>query len=92
MAEFKDRLKELREEQRLTQTQVALKSNISRRTICRYESGNSIPYNERAVKLAQAFNVTVKYILGSSDLKECTAYACHENCFYNNLEKGRING
>lgn len=67
MAELKDRLKELRQEKRLIQDELAKKLNISRNTITRYENGTRQPNINTVKKIAELFDVSTDYLLGISD-------------------------
>lgn len=67
LAELKDRLKELRQEKRLIQDELAKKLNISRNTITRYENGTRQPNINTVKKIAELFDVSTDYLLGISD-------------------------
>lgn len=67
MAELKDRLKELRQEKRLIQDELAKKLNISRNTITRYENGTRQPNINTVKKIAELFDISTDYLLGISD-------------------------
>ena len=64
------RLKELREEQRLSQDGLALKLNVSQSTISAYEVGDRTPDLETLIAIAQFFGVSLDYLAGQSDLKQ----------------------
>ena len=64
------RLKELREEQRLSQNGLALKLNVSQSTISAYEVGDRTPDLETLIAIAQFFGVSLDYLAGQSDLKQ----------------------
>lgn len=61
---FAKRLKELRTERRLSQTDLATILNISNRTISMYETGNSEPSADILAKLSIYFGVTTDYLIG----------------------------
>ncbi len=63
------RLKELREERRLSQDGLALKLNVSQSTISAYEIGDRTPDLETLITIAQFFGVSLDYLAGLSDLK-----------------------
>ncbi len=69
MAEFKDRFKQLREEAKLTQIQLADKLGISKGTIGNYESGIRKPRLEDLECIADFFNVDTDYLLGRTNYK-----------------------
>lgn len=61
------RLRELREDSDLNQTQVAKVLNIAQRTYSSYETGDhTIPYSA-LMKLARFYNTSVDYILDMTD-------------------------
>lgn len=67
--EFAERLKTLRKEVKLTQTQITEKLNISQQAYASWERGAKRPTQENLVKIAQVLNVTVDYLLGNSEEK-----------------------
>lgn len=79
MAELKDRLKELRQEKRLIQDELAKKLNISRNTITRYENGTRQPNINTVKKIAELFDISTDYLLGISDRKYNFENASLEN-------------
>jgi SOS-response transcriptional repressors (RecA-mediated autopeptidases) len=64
-----DRLKKLRDDKNLTQTELGKAFSISDATINRYEKNQRQPDTDTLNKLADYFNVTVDYLLGRSDFK-----------------------
>lgn len=69
MTEFKDRIKELRTERNLTQSQLAVKINRGEATIRAWETGRAKPDAEMLISLSKLFSCTVDYLLGISDIK-----------------------
>ncbi len=64
------RIRELREDADLNQTQVAEHLNMSQTGYSKYETGeNSVPI-PILIKLALFYNVSTDYILGLSDKKD----------------------
>lgn len=63
------RLKQLREERRLSQAGLALKLNISQSTVSAYEVGDRTPDLETLVTIAQFFDVSLDYLAGLTDSK-----------------------
>lgn len=61
---YNDRLRELREDNDLTQTQIANKFNVKQITISQYERGTRQVSLDILVKYAEYFNVSTDYILG----------------------------
>lgn len=68
---FSERLRQLRQEKKMTQSTLGQAVDISPRMISFYESGNHFPRDEVILKrLADLFEVSVDYLLGHSDLRE----------------------
>ena len=61
---LRTRLKELREQHKLTQAQLAKKIGVSRSAVAMWEIGESSPDNNMLLALASVFGVTVDYLLG----------------------------
>ncbi len=68
MKVFAERLTELRKQYKYTQRQMADILGISQPSYMRYENDTSEPTQENLVKLADAFDVSVDYLLGRSDV------------------------
>ena len=67
MATFPDRLKELRNENKVTQKAVAEFLGILERSYQMYEHGKREPNHKTTIKLADYFDVSTDYLLGRSD-------------------------
>jgi len=67
MKKFKERLKELRLDKKVSQKEISKEIGLSEKTISHYESGYSEPSLDILVKLCVYFNVTADYLLGLSD-------------------------
>ncbi|MBR6736802.1 MAG: helix-turn-helix transcriptional regulator [Clostridia bacterium] len=65
--EFKTRLKELRIEKDVSQSDVAKIVNMTKMAISHWEKGNSEPSIEQLKILAQYFDVSVDYLIGYID-------------------------
>ncbi|MBQ5317426.1 MAG: helix-turn-helix transcriptional regulator [Oscillospiraceae bacterium] len=63
------RIRDLREDSDMTQTQIAKILNCSQRVYSNYERGDLDIPTEILIKLANYYNVSVDYILGLSDKK-----------------------
>ena len=61
------RIRDLREDKDLTQTQLAKEINVSQRTYSYYENGERTIPPEILIALAKFYNVSVDYILELSD-------------------------
>lgn len=64
---FKDRLRELRLANGLSQMQLANKLNISQSAIAKWELGKTEPTASAIILIAKYFNETTDYLLGVSD-------------------------
>lgn len=64
-----NRLKELRQEKKLSQKELADYLGINEKTISRWENGESTIKSDKAQALADHFGVPVGYLLGYSDYK-----------------------
>ncbi|MCM1306630.1 MAG: helix-turn-helix transcriptional regulator [Bacteroides sp.] len=62
-----NRIKELREENALTQHELSRKTGISQANISRWEKNVIIPNVLDCWKLAEFFNVSVDYLIGRED-------------------------
>lgn len=60
---FKENLKQLRTESKLSQTELAAKLNITVKTISHWETGYSEPSITQIVELANIFGVTTDELL-----------------------------
>ena len=58
------KIKELRQEKELTQSELAKEIGVNRRTITGYEAGRRQPDIDTIKKLCKFFNVTSDYLLG----------------------------
>ena len=67
MKVFSERLKELRSERGLSQSQLAKLTGISNGAIAFWEIGARIPSAQAIIVLAKFFNVSSDYLLGLSD-------------------------
>ncbi|WP_302171896.1 helix-turn-helix domain-containing protein [uncultured Streptococcus sp.] len=64
--EFSERLKNLRKKVGLTQVDVAGKLGISQQAYASWERGVKKPTQDNLVKIAQILNVSVDYLVGTS--------------------------
>ena len=67
MSSFAERLKELRQEKRLSQDALAEILDISQTGISYWELGVRRPTSDFIIAIAKYFNVTTDYLLGVSD-------------------------
>lgn len=62
---FQENLKTLRKNKGITQEELAVRLNVVRQTVSKWEKGQSVPDAEMLVKLAEIFEVPVSQLLGS---------------------------
>ncbi|MBR0461816.1 MAG: helix-turn-helix transcriptional regulator [Erysipelotrichaceae bacterium] len=67
---LKDNIRSLRKEKGLSQEELAVKLNVVRQTVSKWEQGLSVPDAELLVSLAEAFDVPVSTLLGESISEE----------------------
>lgn len=67
--QFSQRLKELRKEQNLTQSELSGLLNYAYTAIANYENGRNEPRMGEFIKLANILGVSTDYLLGNSDIK-----------------------
>lgn len=68
---YNERIREIREEHFLTQQKIADLLNVGQRTYADYESGKTrIPVDSLLI-LAKFYNVSLDYITGASNIKNC---------------------
>ncbi len=66
------RIRDLREDMDLKQTDLAKATGIDQRTISNYETGKTIPDAFALIQLADFFGVSIDYLVGRVDIDLCT--------------------
>ena len=66
---FRLRLRELLDEQKWSQKELAEKCGLTAATVSRWLSGTNVPDIQGVVNMAKAFNVTTDYLLGVSSIR-----------------------
>jgi transcriptional regulator with XRE-family HTH domain len=64
-----DRIRNLREDKRMSQLELAKALNISNTTLSQYENNQRTPSDEIKIKIANYFNVSIDYLLGQTNIK-----------------------
>lgn len=67
MQEFKERLKELREERGISMKELGLTIGVSDAAVCKWENGISEPKITYVLRLAQFFECSTDFLLGVTD-------------------------
>ena len=70
MSAFSDRLKQLRNEKNVTQTQLAAAIGVTDRACRRYEAGENEPTLSILQSMSDYFNVSVDYLMALTDNPE----------------------
>ena len=87
MADFKNRLRECREAQRLSQEQLAHLCGVSYSTYRRYESGENEPLLSVSAKIARELGISLDYLSGLSDLPPAPADGARERAILKKIRK-----
>lgn len=66
MKSIKNKIRDLREDMDLRQTDVAKATGIDQKTLSNYETGKTNPDSYSIIKLAEFFDVSTDYLLGYS--------------------------
>ena len=64
---FCKRLRDLRQENKLTLEQLGTKFSVTKQTVSHWEKGDRLPPLDMATALAEYFNVSLDYLVGLSD-------------------------
>ena len=64
---FSERMKELREANRMEQTALAAKLGVSKQSVSNWENNNILPSIEMLLKICDVFSVSADYLLGRSN-------------------------
>ncbi len=67
MTEFPKRLRALRKDKKLTQTELGEAMGVQQATIAKWESGERTPFIEYFIGLAKYFNVSIDFLVGLAD-------------------------
>ena len=65
--QFKDRLKSIREEQEMTQAELACAAELTGPAISQFESGVKLPNHSSLIKLSKGLDVTIDYLIGKKE-------------------------
>ena len=63
-----DRMKRARKARRITQEQLAEMANITRGMVARYETTDHLPAIDTLIRIADALDVSVDYLLGRAEI------------------------
>ncbi len=69
------RLRQLREELKMTQVRLAIELGVSQETISGYEIGKAVPPADMLCKLADCLHTSVDYLLERTDVKNSFTFS-----------------
>lgn len=72
MCTFANRIKNLRKENNMTQSDLGKLLGVGNTTISMYESGSSTPNDEIKLKICEHFDISLDYLMGKSNIKKIT--------------------
>ena len=64
------RIKEIRTDHKMSQTELAAKIKVSQQTITKWETGKAEPSSSALESIAKYFNVSTDYLLGLTDQRK----------------------
>lgn len=67
---MENRIKALRNERNMTQVRLSTELGVAQETISAYESGKHFPSVKSLLKMAELFDASCDYILGTSDIRK----------------------
>ncbi|SEJ00195.1 Helix-turn-helix [Propionispira arboris] len=67
---FCQRLRQLRQDKKMTTTQLATEFEVTKQTVSRWELGDRIPTLDTVAAIADYFDVSLDYLVGISDIKK----------------------
>ena len=70
MGSFGSRLKQLRIEKDLTQTELGNQFNVHKGSVSNWENDNRFPDGQQLTKIADFFDVSIDYLLGRTDKRK----------------------
>lgn len=66
------RIRDLRKQKRMSQTELAKSAGVSQTTVTAWETGKAEPSSSAITSLADYFDVTTDYLLGKPEMKKET--------------------
>ena len=68
MKKYKNRIRDLREDRDLRQTDVSKATGIDQKTLSNYETGKTSPDSYALIRLADFFDVSIDYLVGRTEI------------------------
>ena len=69
IAALENRIKELRQEKRITQLQLSIKLGVTQETISAYEHNRHLPSLSALMTMSEIFDASMDYIMGLSNVR-----------------------
>lgn len=66
---MQNRIRELRQEKKITQLQLSIELDVTQETISAYEHGRHLPSVTSLMKMAEIFDASMDYIMGLSNVR-----------------------
>ena len=73
-----NRIKQLRDEKRMTQVRLSVELEVAQETISSYENGSYFPSYANLLKMTSIFDASIDYIMGLSDIRNPVKEGCIE--------------
>ena len=64
-----NRIRELREEKKMTQLRLSIELGVTQETVSAYEVGKHYPSVKALIKMAELFHSSLDYIMGVNDIR-----------------------
>lgn len=77
---MKNRIRQLREERRMTQLRLSIELEVSQETISAYERQKHYPGFQQLLKMSRIFSASIDYIMGLSDVRN-PVHQIEDGCF-----------
>ena len=87
---FSEKLLTLRKAKGITQEQLAEKLDVSRQSVSKWESGQSVPELEKIAALSAFFDVSTDYLLKSSEIDDLSVKNSNSRCLFANNGSSRL--
>ena len=68
MKKYKNRIRDLREDRDLRQTDVSKATGIDQKTLSNYETGKTSPDSYALIRVADFFGVSIDYLVGRTEI------------------------
>lgn len=68
MKKYKNRIRDLREDRDLRQTDVSKATGIDQKTLSNYETGKTSPDSYALIRLADFFGASIDYLVGRTEI------------------------